>query len=52
MTVKTKGETIFEEFCNLNNIRYEKIPEGKSPTPDYRIFVLNNELIYVEVKQI
>ena len=52
MTTKTKGEAIFEEFCNLNDIRYEKIPEGKRPTPDYRIFVLNHEPIVVEVKQI
>lgn len=51
MTVKTKAETIFEEFCNSNNIRCEKIPEGPRPTPDYTV-VLTGETIFVEVKQI
>ncbi|MCI0562719.1 MAG: hypothetical protein MN733_29920 [Nitrososphaera sp.] len=51
MTLKTKAETIFEEFCNSNNIRWEKIPEGARPTPDFRV-VLNGEVIFVEVKQI
>jgi hypothetical protein len=51
MTVKTKAESIFEEFCNSNKIPCEKIPEGAQPTPDYRV-VLNGETIFVEVKQI
>ena len=51
MTIKTKAETIFEEFCNSNNIRFKKIPEGALPTPDYSV-ELNDETIFVEVKQI
>ncbi len=51
MTVKTKSESIFEEFCCANNIPCEKIPEVEQPTPDYKI-VLNTETIFVEVKQI
>ncbi len=51
MTVKTKSESIFEEFCCANNIPCEKIPEGEQPTPDYKI-VLNTETIFVEVTQI
>jgi len=51
MTVKTKSESIFEEFCCANNIPCEKIPEGEQSTPDYKI-VLNTETIFVEVKQI
>ncbi len=51
MTVKTKSESIFEEFCCANNIPCEKIPEGEQSTPDYKI-VLNTETIFVEVKQV
>ncbi|MCH8312475.1 MAG: hypothetical protein IID17_05770 [Nitrospinae bacterium] len=51
MTVKNKSESIFEEFCNSNNISWDKIPEGAESTPDYRIF-LNSQIIFVEVKQI
>ncbi len=51
MTIKTKSETIFEEFCNSNNIRWEKIAECDQPTPDYKV-VLNAETVIVEVKQI
>lgn len=51
MTVKTKSESIFEEFCSSNNISCEKIPEDKQSTPDYKI-VLNTETIFVEIKQI
>ena len=51
MTVKNKSELIFEEFCNSNNISWDKIPEGAESTPDYRI-LLNNQTIFVEIKQI
>ena len=51
MTVKTKAEIVFEEFCNSNSIRWEKIREGESRTPDYRIY-LGGELVFVEIKQI
>ncbi|MGI0014738.1 MAG: hypothetical protein ACREBU_15050 [Nitrososphaera sp.] len=51
MTVKTKAESIFKEFCDFNNIFWEKIPEGEQPTPDYRV-VLNGQTVLIEVKQI
>jgi len=51
MTIKTISETIFEEFCNSNNLLWEKITECDQPTPDYKV-VLNAETVIVEVKQI
>ena len=51
MTVKTKAEIVFEEFCNSNNLRWEKIKEGENRTPDYKIY-LGGELVFVEIKQI
>jgi hypothetical protein len=51
MTVKTKAEAIFEEFCASNRISCEKIPEGEQPTPDYKV-VLNDQAVLVEIKQI
>jgi hypothetical protein len=51
MTVKTKSESIFEEFCSSNNLPWEKITECDQPTPDYKV-VLNAETVIVEVKQI
>ncbi len=51
MTIKTKSETIFEEFCNSNNLLWEKIPECDQPTPDYKV-VINTETVIFEIKQI
>ncbi len=51
MTVKTKSESIFEEFCSSNNLPWEKITECDQPTPDYKV-VLNAETVVIEVKQI
>lgn len=51
MTIKTKSETIFEGFCNSNDLQCEKIPEGEQPTPDYMV-VLNAQTVIVEIKQI
>ena len=51
MTIKTKSETMFEEFCNLNKLRWQKIPERNQPTPDYKV-TLNTQTIIFEVKQI
>lgn len=45
------AETIFEEFCALNGISWDKIPVGEEPTPDYRV-VFNGQTVLVEVKQI
>lgn len=49
--MKTKAETLFEDFCDSNQIVWEKIKEGTGPSPDYRVF-LNEYVVYVEVKQI
>ncbi|MDQ7838950.1 MAG: hypothetical protein RDU59_10735 [Thermodesulfobacteriota bacterium] len=51
MTIKTKAEIVFEEFCNSNSIGWEKIKEGESRAPDYEIY-LGGELVFVEIKQI
>jgi hypothetical protein len=52
MTIrKTKAETVFETFCDSNNIKWEKIEEGENATPDYKVF-FNGEIVYIEVKQI
>jgi hypothetical protein len=51
MPLKTKAEILFEEFCDSNYILWEKIEEGTTPTPDYRV-ILNDYVVYVEVKQI
>ncbi len=50
-TNKTKGEIVFEDFCDSNNIEWEKTKEGEKATPDYKV-VFNNDIVYVEVKQI
>ncbi len=51
MMNKPISETIFEKFCSLNNLSWEKIPECGQHTPDYKV-VLNTEIVIVEVKQI
>ncbi len=51
MTVKTKAESVLEEFWVLNHISWEKIPEGEQPTPDYKI-IFDGQVVLVEVKQI
>ncbi len=51
MTIKTKSENIFEEFCKKNNLQWEKIPERDEPTPDYKVF-LNAGTVIFEIKQI
>ena len=51
MTIKTRSEYIFEEFCKKNNLQWEKIAERDEPTPDYKVF-LNAETVIFEIKQI
>lgn len=51
MIMKTQAEMLFENFCDLNLIIWEKLEEGHLPTPDYKI-IINDYVIYVEVKQI
>ncbi len=51
MREKTKGEITFEKFCIDNELLFEKIEEGNTPTPDYLI-TAEGIKIYVEIKQI
>lgn len=51
MTIKTRSEVIFEEFCSSNNIPWVKIAESNQSTPDYKV-ILNSETVIVEIKQI
>jgi len=51
MIVKTRAEILFEGFCNSNQVLWEKIKEGTTPTPDYRVH-FGDHVVYVEVKQI
>jgi len=49
--MKTKSEGLFEEFLTINNLRFEKINEGDTPTPDYRVSVVGGEIIF-ELKEL
>ncbi|MFZ3122802.1 MAG: hypothetical protein WA104_05500 [Thermodesulfovibrionales bacterium] len=51
MIKKPEAETVFERFCNSNNIKWEKIKEGENAAPDYKVF-FNGDIVYIEVKQI
>lgn len=51
MIEKTESEKVFEEFCDLNKIQWEKIKEGENTSPDYKA-IFNGDIVYVEVKQI
>lgn len=51
MSQKSKSEELFETFCNLNQILWEKIQESSlSRRPDYKINLSGQDFI-VEVKQ-
>lgn len=49
--LRTESESIFEEFCVLNNITYKKIEESSQPVPDYEVYI-NGQYIFIEIKQI
>ena len=51
MTKKTEAESVFEDFCALNGVPCEKIPEGEQPSPDYRV-IFSGQAVLVEIKQI
>ena len=51
MIEKTESEILFERFCANKGIGFEKVLEGKKPTPDYDIF-LEHKKVIAEVKQI
>ena len=47
----TESEIKFEQFCNAQNIKFDRINMGQARTPDYDIFV-NSQKIVVEVKEL
>jgi hypothetical protein len=49
--MKTKSESLFEEFLTVNNVPFEKIKEDTTPRPDYRVSVGDGKIIF-EVKQL
>ncbi len=49
--MKTGSEKLFERFCDLRSIRFDRLPEQAHPYPDYCITVNNNKVV-IEIKQI
>jgi hypothetical protein len=49
--MKTKSESLFEEFLTINNLAFGKIEEDTSPRPDYLVSVGGIEIIF-EVKEL
>ena len=47
----TKSELLFEKFCQVRCIPYERISPGAVKTPDYNIYVDKTKII-IEVKEI
>jgi len=51
MVLKTISEQTFEKFCDANNIKWEKIKEEHTKTPDYKVW-FGDEIVFFEIKQI
>src|ERR1039458_6842883 len=49
--MKTKSESLFEEFLTVNNLAFEKIKEDTTPRPDYRVSVGGVEIVF-ELKEL
>jgi hypothetical protein len=49
--MKTKSESLFEEFLTVNNVPFEKIKEDTTPRPDYRVSVGGVEIVF-ELKEL
>lgn len=47
----TESEEIFEHFCRERNLCFQRIPEGKTKSPDYYLQI-GNVTTVVEIKQI
>jgi hypothetical protein len=47
----TKSELLFEKFCRIHGIKFERIPVSTSKSPDYIIYVDGIKIV-IEVKQI
>ncbi len=46
---KTQGEIQFENYCTLNQIEFDRIPEGTKREPDYKLKIRKHE-IFTEIK--
>lgn len=51
MSENTESESLFEQFCDCQQIRRERVLECSVQQPDYEIFPCNNRVV-VEVKQL
>jgi hypothetical protein len=51
MSSMTKSEFLFEKFCQVHHISYERILPGALKTPDYNIYVDETKIV-IEVKEI
>jgi hypothetical protein len=49
--MKTKSESLFEEFLTVNNLPFEKIGVDTTPRPDYSISVGGSDIIF-EIKEL
>lgn len=49
--MKTKSESLFEEFLAINNLLFQKIEEDVTSRPDYRVSVGGSEIIF-ELKEL
>ena len=47
----TEGEALFEAFCHLQGLSFDRVPVSTHRTPDYLVS-LNDNLVYFEIKQI
>ncbi|MEI8141156.1 MAG: hypothetical protein WCI03_14985 [bacterium] len=47
----TTSEQLFEKFCGMNAIQYERIPTTDDETPDYAITLCGTRVI-VEIKEL
>jgi hypothetical protein len=51
VSVKTKSETLFENFLAANNLPFEKIKEATTPRPDYLVTVGTAQIVF-ELKEL
>lgn len=47
----TCSELIFEQFCQMRQLRYRRVATGAQKTPDYDVYVGRRKIV-VEIKQI
>lgn len=49
--MKTESEVLFEEFLTANDLPFERIEEGTTTSPDYRVFTGGDKIIF-ELKEL